>query len=217
MEDNNLRLSEISFPEAEGYLRTHFKRYQEIRGVSLATNYENLRERLLGGPGMARNQMPVIEPDQIKDLVRDLKLSTDTILTALRTVMTEVPNAPLATESKTSADILFPTQEDVYLDKLVRGWNEYGFPGTEDKKILTLPLIVAQDGYLMDGHHRWASVFLINKSLQLATVSIPLDWTALVEFLKGYSEEIGNVAKESVSNMVERLRQARMKLQQGSL
>jgi len=78
-------------------------------------------------------------------------------------------------------------------------------------------LIVAQDGYLMDGHHRWASVFLINKSLQLATVSIPLDWTALVEFLKGYSEEIGNVAKESVSNMVERLRQARMKLQQGSL
>ena len=66
-----------------------------------------------------------------------------------------------------SADKLKPTQTDLYLAKAIEMATRH-FAGGE------LNAIISRDGYILDGHHRWASTILTNPAMKLGGYQVDL-------------------------------------------
>ena len=68
-----------------------------------------------------------------------------------------------------------------------------------------MPLIVSQDGYLIDGHHRWAAAVLANPEKEIEIYEVKLDRDHLISVLNvvtaGYLDKVGNSARGNISNL----------------
>jgi hypothetical protein len=110
----------------------------------------------------------------------------------IKTLQTEVP-----------ADKLKATQKDLVGAKVV------GMMGALEKDPnhpkITAPIYVSRDGYVIDGHHRWAAVVAYNaanpdKQIQMKTTVLDQDIKDAIPMANKFAEDMGIAAKKADAN-----------------
>jgi len=93
-----------------------------------------------------------------------------------------------------SANKLKPTQSQIWLEKLIGNIIEFGVPQS-GSPITKASVIASQEGYILDGHHRFGQAMLANPTLKLSALWIPLDIKTLLAMGRSYGNAIGNRQK----------------------
>jgi len=161
-------------------------------------NYLSLQEECRLAINIPRNEMPVIDPHELRafaeklmggsldvfepfadnrdkpysptDLVADTPEAMRFLYLGFKDGQLEddVVNAKI---TRTEGGLLRPTQSEIWLDKVVDDIIRYGTPSTDGKGayddnslILRKTIAVSQEGYILDGHHRYAQIVLVNPS-----------------------------------------------------
>ena len=99
--------------------------------------------------------------------------------------------------TKTAVGLMRPTQSQIWLDKLIGNIIQWGKPSPQgaydkDSKILTATIAISQEGYILDGHHRYGQVALVNPTLKMQTLYIGVPIRVLVDIGRPYGNAIGN-------------------------
>lgn len=88
------------------------------------------------------------------------------------------------------ANKLNPTQEDIYLAKsLSMAIGSKSRPGIAGGYLKS---VVSRDGYILDGHHRWAATLLNNPSAKITGIECDLLIADLVPVLRAAGDAFGN-------------------------
>jgi hypothetical protein len=85
---------------------------------------------------------------------------------------------------------LRPTQDQLWLDLVVRYLIEYGTPET-GSPVTDTPIIASRERRILDGHHRHAQVMLADPSLEMRVLLVPLPLDLLLELGRSYAAAIG--------------------------
>jgi hypothetical protein len=110
----------------------------------------------------------------------------------IKTLQTEVP-----------ADKLKATQKDLVGAKVV------GMMGALEKDPkhpkITAPIYVSRDGYVIDGHHRWAAIVAYNAAhpdsqIQMKTTVLDMDIKDAIPMANKFAEDMGIAAKKADAN-----------------
>lgn len=118
-----------------------------------------------------------------------------------------IPNTGLTLTSMTAnVATLVPTQNEIDMDKSLK------FPLTQASQLQTYfaggiiqpfgnPIVTSNDGtYIVDGHHRWSAIVLINPYTQVTALDlgyVPTPQTALKEAQMGVVAQKGYLASET--------------------
>lgn len=92
---------------------------------------------------------------------------------------------------KVEAKKLKPIQTEIYLDKVLAGFKKFGVP-TQSSPITKNTMIMSKNYYIIDGHHRWATLTLADASIKMSALIIPLDIEDLLTVSLNYGDAIGN-------------------------
>ena len=103
----------------------------------------------------------------------------------------------------TAVGLMRPTQSQIWLNKIIDNIIEYGNPTfnqdgvkqgafNTNSLILKKTIAISQEGYILDGHHRYAQIALVNPSLKMMTLYIGLPIRRLIEIARPYGNAIGN-------------------------
>jgi len=97
----------------------------------------------------------------------------------------------------TRVGLMRPTQSQIWLDKLIYNIIEWGEPSSKGaynskSKILRSTIAISQEGYILDGHHRYGQIALVNPTLKMQTLYIALPIRILLEIARPYGNAIGN-------------------------
>jgi len=188
-------------------------------------NYEQLQGEVLESPDIPRVEMPVIMPNDMEEFESRLKegeldlfhpFAKGSFVAAPRIGhqwdrMPEDAGAEwvklgvkdgdpkddiiMARITRIPATLLHPTQSQIWLEKLIEPIIEWG-PAKEGAPILTMTtIIVSEEGFILDGHHRYAQVMLADPTLALKSLLVPLKIEFLLEVGRGYSAAIGHRGK----------------------
>jgi len=91
------------------------------------------------------------------------------------------------------ANTLNPTQTDVYLSKaLGMAMGSKQRPGAAGGDLKS---VVSHDGYILDGHHRWAATLLNNPEAKISGIQVAIDIDDLVPVLRAAGDAFGNVRR----------------------
>jgi hypothetical protein len=110
----------------------------------------------------------------------------------IKTLQTEVP-----------ADKLKATQKDLVGAKVV------GMMGALEKdpnhEKITAPIYVSRDGYVIDGHHRWAAIVAYNaqnpdNQIPMKTTVLDMDIKDAIPMANKFAEDMGIAAKKADAN-----------------
>ena len=110
----------------------------------------------------------------------------------IKTLQTEVP-----------ADKLKATQKDLVGGKVI------GMMGALEKDPnhpkITAPIYVSRDGYVIDGHHRWAAIVAYNaqhpdNQIQMKTTVLDMDIKDAIPMANKFAEDMGIAAKKADAN-----------------
>jgi hypothetical protein len=181
-------------------------------------NYQSLQKILKQARSIKRSDMPVIRQNDIDDFEKALRagrvdifepyakghLYTPRGLTPDRggrewvrlgfqdgDLKDDVLGARL---TRVSAKKLLPTQNQIWLEKLIHSIAFFGKPSEGSLKRATI--IASQEGYILDGHHRYGQVWLAEPSWKLDTLVVPLPIDLLVRVARTYGNAIGNEQRQ---------------------
>ena len=105
-----------------------------------------------------------------------------------------------ASRSDLVADKLRPTQEDVYLSKslaMAMGSPPPGFPPLIGGN---MKAVVSHDGFILDGHHRWAATLWNNPLAKLTGIQVAINIVDLVPVLRAAGDAFGNIRRGPPKN-----------------
>ena len=181
-------------------------------------NYTMLRRKLSQALDIPRIQMPVIEPEDMAKFHEKLNQGKIDIFAPWAKGEFFAPSSFASKDeadewvelgwqdgdptgdvinakwSSVAAGKLKPTQSQIWFDKVVEGLVEFG-PIRSGSPVLDLTIIVSKEGYILDGHHRFAGTVLANPSLRLSALYIPLDIDTLLAIGRAYGASQGNKPK----------------------
>jgi hypothetical protein len=83
-------------------------------------------------------------------------------------------------EGDTAVDSLKPVQNEISLERMARIMARVKDGYYKDLNLLKLPLFVSKDGYILDGHHRWATLFFLSPTNTLDIYRVNLTYKELV-------------------------------------
>lgn len=182
-------------------------------------NYTNLQASTKAALDIPRIQMPVIDPgDDMERFQRDLEkgrldivkpwamghLSTPTNLKKDKEGF-EWLKLGLADGSKTDdyvkarftrikAGRLLPTQSQIWFDKIVAIFDKFGV-AKQGGNATEMTVIASKEGYILDGHHRYAQCVLADPKLRMMVLYVPIDIKTLLKIGRSYGNAIGNQQK----------------------
>lgn len=159
-----------------------------------------------GNLGLARKDMPVIEGSKLKDFLGRLKNGVLDISAAMTRGFKAVKSWLTSGDGKsdkvqTKAKTFDPTklkatQREINADKVNMFVAKYR-AGTFDPRIGAV--LVSNDGYILDGHHRWAAMVVIaaedGKKLGLEGYQVDLNVRALLAASNAYTDAAGITRK----------------------
>lgn len=168
---------ELDAPEAKeiaNFLLTKNNLKIDKSYPNFSRNFKTIKEYLARSIGTARKNMPVITSYQVDDFKKHLDKENIKSVYKYQTV-----------------DQLKPIQGQVYFDKLINAEIEFG--GIKQGSAQTeKPMIVSRDGYIIDGHHRWATAMLTDQKIKMKTLTVDMDIHALLKYALYYGVSIGN-------------------------
>jgi len=90
---------------------------------------------------------------------------------------------------------LKPLQSQIWLDKICNNIKKHGKPRV-GSPVVNTTIITSEEGYILDGHHRWGQVMVSNPNLKMKVLRVPLDIDTLLKVGKSYGEAVGNKPKK---------------------
>lgn len=138
-------------------------------------NFQSIKYGLSKSLGLQRKEMPVILSWQVDDFKKHLDKEK---------IKNKIIYQPVGD--------LKPIQGQIYFDKLIDSEIEFGgmkHGSKETKKTI----ITSKDGYIIDGHHRWATAMLTDPTIKVKTLSVDMDIHHLLEYAMQYGDSIGNI------------------------
>ena len=182
-------------------------------------NYKNLQSATKSAFNVPRIDMPVIEPEDMKTFTghlakghidifkphknvklarrfpKDLNMFKGKEWITLGTQDGKIEDDVIKGKwTKIPAVKLKPTQSQIWLEKLVENVIKYGVP--KDGSPLTKATVISsEEGYILDGHHRYGQAMLAAPNLKLSALWIPLDIKTLLKMGRSYGNAIGNQQK----------------------
>ena len=217
-----LNVASVNLAKARDYASAKFSNADKsLDGVipDFDKNYKNLQKACNSALDIPRIDMPVIEPTDMKKFTKKLALGHIDIFrpyavskfadrfphgldkgsgknwVTLGMQDGEIKDDTLKGKwTKISANKLKPTQSQIWLEKLVDNIIEYGVPRS-GSPITKASVIASQEGYILDGHHRYGQAMLANPSLKLSAQWIPLGIKTLLAMGRSYGNAIGNKQK----------------------
>jgi hypothetical protein len=177
-------------------------------------NYQDLQKRLATAKNIKRADMPVIRQNDIQGFHEALRAGRIDIFKPyakghLFTPRNLTPNRGGAEWlrlgfqdgdpkddvlgaklTKIPAAKLLPTQNQIWLEKVIASIVYFGKPSEGSLKRATI--ITSREGYILDGHHRYGQVLLAEPSWRLDALWVPLPIDLLVKVARTYGNAIGN-------------------------
>lgn len=102
---------------------------------------------------------------------------------------------------KVEVGSLHPIQQQIYISKSIDAIAQFGIKKSlqflKDKKTIT---IMSKDRYIIDGHHRFLTGMLIDPKMKVNVLMIDMPISELLPSTLDYSDSIGNVRNESLSD-----------------
>lgn len=138
----------------------------------------------LSGMGIPREIMPQIPNDKLDDFLSSLSCETKLKLVEIQTIS--------------------PTQ-DTYLEEKVLSKKKYFEDNQDDYFLKTL--IVSQAGFLLDGHHNFLGLMLVDKTALVKIRVVAMSMAELLvratlyehSYVQSYEELFTTVQKENLS------------------
>ena len=100
---------------------------------------------------------------------------------------------------RTVVGLMRPTQSQIWLEKLIGNIIQFGQPQADgsgaynnDSIILQKTIAISQEGFILDGHHRYAQIALVNPALRMRTLYIAMPMRRLLDISRPYGNAIGN-------------------------
>lgn len=223
----SLNVASTSPESAAEYARRVWGRDPEEVIPGFDANFRKLSRQVKRARNVPRGQMPVVEPKDISKFQAALitgKLDlfapyAKRRLPLLTKKDKQIPLKPgerrvfliggwrdgdkqddrvAATFGRIPAGKLKPIQNQVWLEKLVNMIHRFG-PPKSGSRVLDTTIIVSKDGYIIDGHHRWAQAVLADPSLGIQALRVPFPLEKLLSIAKTYGAAIGRSYKEAVN------------------
>jgi hypothetical protein len=181
-------------------------------------NYMMVQKALKKAKDIPRILMPVIEPHNMKDFHKSLKEGRIDIFKPWAKGKLYTPTnlkpgkggeefSRLGFEDGDSKDDvvgakwtsipakkLLPTQSQIWLEKVAGNIANFGTP-KQGSSVTDQTIIVSQEGYILDGHHRYGQAMIANPNLKLKALFIPVGIDLLVKVARSYGNSIGNEQK----------------------
>ena len=106
-------------------------------------------------------------------------------------------------QTEVAADKLKATQSELVADKVIGMMNTLENDPTNAS--LTAPIYVSRDGYVIDGHHRWAAITAYNakhpdNQIPMKVQAIDMDVKEAIPMCNKFAEEQGVAAKKADAN-----------------
>ena len=123
-----------------------------------------------------------LKSQSYKAYIGDLaKLPESDISTDLDTTNIDITRE----EKALPASALLPTQREIYLDAALPKLKEDDVPKFfTDVVEIGAPIITFNDQFVVDGHHRWLSVVMLNPRAQISAINFKSEYLTPIQFLK---------------------------------
>lgn len=142
------------------------------------------------------------KPIGLRDLDSELAKSAAAPKSGLKDNNPNDDKAKVNFDGKVKVGTLKPAQKEVIPMKALAfalGFLDNGSPNLKE-----MEAIVSQDGYIMDGHHRWAAATLVNPEMEVQVAKIEMNAvdliTALNVYTKGALQTEGNQGAGDISD-----------------
>jgi hypothetical protein len=215
-------VASLSLDKARDYAESEFnnagKTLDEVI-PNFDENYTKLQTACKSALDIPRIDMPVIEPTDMRLFTKKLALGHIDIFKPYK-IDNFISRFPKALDKKNGkrwvklgmqdgdpkddvikgkwtkfpAKNLKPTQSQIWLEKLVGNIIQFGVP-LDGSPLTKASVIASQEGYILDGHHRYGQAMLANPPLKLSALYIPLDIKTLLAMGRSYGNAIGNNQK----------------------
>jgi len=100
------------------------------------------------------------------------------------------------TNGQRSVGSLIPIQKQIYAEIPIDMVVSRGIDKAKEYVCSGSMIIVSKDGFIMDGHHRWAAGVLIDPALKVNCAVVDIPKGKLIELLLAYGEALGNKRNE---------------------
>ena len=143
-------------------------------------NFMKIKHLLSKATGAKRKDMPVVSSYQVEQFKQDLK-----------------EHGVESHYAWQELGDLKPIQSQIYFDRVVNAEIEFGgiHHGSDQTK---KTMIVSKEGYIIDGHHRWATGTLADETVKMKTLVVNMDIDHLLEYTKDWGDRMGNLRNEQV-------------------
>lgn len=215
-----LNVANTPMPKAYAFAKARFEQDGKDLDKMLPEfdrNYTALQKLLRAAPDIKRIDMPVIEPKDMAGFQQALASGNVDIVAPYARGKFEAPRDMTPAEGskwvtlgkedgqeeddvvkaewgRTAASKLKPTQSEIWFDKIIEIYLKFGLP-KGGSQATELTLITSKEGFIIDGHHRWAQVFFADPSMTMSTLRVPLNLDKLLAIGRAYGAAIGNKPK----------------------
>lgn len=218
----NINIAKVPLSKARQYSATVFKEAGKNLDKELPDfdrNYIGLQKACKQAIDVPRIEMPVIEPQNLSIFQSHLSAGQVDIFKPYAKGYLYTPiglehNKTEAEEwiklglkdknlqddkikallTRKSAYRLFPSQSEIWLEKIIYNIIKHGKP-TSNSSVTEATIISSADGYILDGHHRYGQVMIANPSLGMKTLVVPIDIETLIKVGRSYGNALGNKQK----------------------
>lgn len=179
-------------------------------------NVELLQRRLKSSYDIPRNQMPVIKRGQVLDFKKDLEAGNIDVNKPFArggqyfpTKLSTKEGQQWLTLGRKDGSIkddkikcklsdivvarLKPTQSQIWLDVIQKNISKFGLELDKNDAVM----IASKEGYILDGHHRYARQMINDPQGKLKVLMVPFDISYLIKVARSYGAALGNKQNEN--------------------
>jgi hypothetical protein len=220
MEAQSLNLFKTPLPVAREYSDRVLEGHLDEMIPDFDMNYADAQRKGRYCKDIPRIMMPVIEPSDINQFESDLAQGNVDIFapTALTRLKERFParfsdpgeaaewitlgqkdgdpndDKLRAKITRIEADKLKPLQSEIWLTNMIPKIAKFGVP-KQGSPVTEATLIVSEDMYIIDGHHRTAQAWIADPSLKMKCLYVPLTIDELLTVARSYGAALGNEPK----------------------
>ena len=220
-ETSKVNIAKVPLSKAKTFAEEKFSKADKSLNEVLPdfdTNYILVQKATKKALDVPRIEMPVIEPEDMHQFDRDLKSGKVDIFRPYARGKLHAPKSFRTKDEKEEwitlgfadgkisddkikgiwttipAKNLIPTQSQIWLDKVLDKIIKFGKPAP-GSHITGLTIIVSKEGYILDGHHRYGQVMLVDPNIKLAALKLPIDIKTLLKVGRTYGTYLGREQK----------------------
>ena len=167
-----------------------------IRDIDLiCENYRFLLLKVSDNPfTFSRQDMPVITAKKLEDFHAYMKTQAyhKSISHLLDGDRFDIDEKELSRYTKCKVKYLFPVQKQIYIDKIfsnIRSVTKGNIVKALRNKFRKTVLVTNKTGYIIDGHHRWATMMVLDPGYRISLAQTDMPLRELLKLALGFDAD----------------------------